>query len=85
MSIAIDEIKRLREMMQNFLYALHGYGLSEIDFASIKKEQNKTKVEGSFTMRNEKFGFTAEFNSEGHLVSYMRTKSVSGKRLPLSV
>jgi len=75
MSVGIDEMKRLRDMMTQFLYAIHGYGVLDIDFTSVKKEQEKTKIQGSFKVRTEEFSFVAEFDRDGRLLSYERVKS----------
>lgn len=77
MSIDIDQTRRINEMIKNFLYALHGYGVSNIDFKSVKKQQDKLLVKGSYKIRNENFDFSAEFDSYGNLLSYERAKSGS--------
>jgi len=74
MSIPVEEMKRVRDMMTNFLYAIHGYGVSEVDFTSVKREQNILKIQGFFKKYPEKFEFIAEFDNEGRLLSYERVK-----------
>lgn len=77
MSIAIDEVRRIREMIRNFLYAVHGYGILEVDLTSVKKQEDKMLVKGSFKIRKEEFAFTVELDSDGRLLSYERGKGVS--------
>jgi len=75
MSIDIDEMKKIRQMIQDFLYAVHGYGIVEVDIISVKKEENRMKIHGSFKKMTKKFGFDAEFDNDGRLLSYERVTS----------
>lgn len=74
MSISIDEMKRIRDMMEKFLYTVHGYSVSQIDFTSIKREKDKLTIKGLFKVVNQEYQFTSEFDTYGNLQSYEREK-----------
>lgn len=77
MSIDLDEIRKVKQMMKDFLYTVHGYGVGQIDFDSVKKEKDKMKIQGSFKIMGKESEFIAEFDNEGRLLSYERVKGES--------
>jgi len=72
MSISIDEMRRIREMMEKFLYTVHGYSISQIEFTSIKRQTEKLTIKGIFKVINKEYQFTSEFDAYGNLQSYER-------------
>jgi hypothetical protein len=79
LSVPSEEAKKIKEIVANFLWAVHGHGCCKIDFDEMKKEQDKISIHGSYQIksrlaRSRSITFKMELDNENHLISYVREK-----------
>ena len=79
MTMAPDEAKKIKEVVTNFLKAVHGEAVGNIDFDEMKKEQDKISLHGSYQVRS-RLGrsravtFKMELDNDNHLLLYIRER-----------
>ena len=78
--MAPDEAKKIKEVVTNFLKAVHGEAVGNIDFDEMKKEQDRVLLHGTFQTRS-RIGrthstvFTMELDKQNQLISYSRDRT----------
>ena len=77
LAVAPEEAKKIKELVTNFLYSIHGYSVSNVDFDVVKKETSKITIKGSYDLSGKSLEFTLELDDQYRLLSYERGKSAS--------
>ena len=81
LTMAPEEAKKIKEVVTNFLKAVHGEAVGNIDFDEMKKEQDKTSLHGSYKIRtrlgrSRSIIFKMELDNDNHLLLYARERMV---------
>lgn len=75
--MASDEIKKIKTIITEFLYATHGYGVGKVEIERVKKQENQIEAHGKFDigglMAYRWVNFTIVLDANYRLVSYERT------------
>ena len=75
--MAPEEAKKIKEVVTNFLKAVHGQAVGNIDFDEMKKEYDKTLLHGAYHIRSRlgrsrSVTFKMELDNDHHLLLYIR-------------
>lgn len=79
MTVPCEEVKEIKDIVTNFIWAVHGRDCCNVDFDEMKKEQDKMSIHGSFQIksrlgRSRVIIFRMELDNDYHLLSYSRER-----------
>ncbi len=80
LTLAPEEAKHIKEVVQKFLCTVHSPSICKIDFDEMKREKDKIAVHGSYQIsksrlrRAHSVTFRMELDNDDHLLYYVRER-----------